>query len=156
MATLVFVIAWLIGVVGTFVPILPATLIIFLGALLAGFLEGFERLNWVWLLGLGLVTLAASLIDNLASGWGARKFGGSKAAMWGAVLGGLAGFWLPFGLIVGPLGGALAAELAFARRPVAEVVRSAWGTLVGLLAGIAAKFVLNILMGFAVLWRLTG
>ena len=28
------------------------------------------------------------LVDNLASAWGARKYGGSRAAMWGALIGG--------------------------------------------------------------------
>jgi len=154
MTTLVFTVAWLVGVVGTFVPVVPATLVIFAGALLAGYLEGFSALSWPWLVGLGLVALFASLVDNLASGWGARKFGGSKAAMWGAILGGLAGLFIPFGLLIGPFVGALLAEVLFVRRALPDAVRSAFGTLVGLLTGIAAKFVLHVLMGVLVLWRL--
>nr|WP_027481484.1 DUF456 family protein [Deinococcus pimensis] len=154
MVTLVFVALWIVGLVGTFVPVVPATFVIFAGALLAGYLEGFSALSWPWLVGLGLVAVAASLVDNLAGGWGARKFGGSKAAMWGAILGGLAGLFIPFGLLVGPFAGALLAEVVFVRRALPDAVRSAFGTLVGLLTGIAAKFVLHVLMGLLVLWRL--
>ncbi|AFZ66161.1 DUF456 domain-containing protein [Deinococcus peraridilitoris] len=154
MALTVFLVAWLIGVIGTFVPVLPATLIIFLGALAAAFLEDFQRLSWPWLVGIALVTLFASLVDNLAGSWGARKYGGSRAAAWGALLGSLVGLFLPFGLLIGPALGALTAELLFMRRPLAEAVGSVWGTLVGLLTGIAAKFVLHVLIGVVVLWRL--
>lgn len=155
-ATLIFLAVWIIGLVGTFIPVVPATLVIFLGALLAGYLEGFDALSWPWLVGIGLVTLFASLVDNLASAWGARRFGGSSAAMWGAILGSLVGLLIPFGLLVGPFAGALLAELAVRRRPVREAARSAFGTLVGLLTGIAAKFVLHVLIGIVVLWRLTN
>jgi len=151
----IFLVAWIIGLIGTFVPVVPATLVIYIGALIAAYVDGFTHLTWVWLVALGLVTLAASLVDNVASGWGARKYGGSKAAMWGAILGSVVGLFIPFGLLVGPGVGALLAELVIMRRPMREALSSTWGTLVGLLAGIAAKFTLHVLIGIVVLWRLT-
>ncbi len=154
MALLVFTLAWLAGLVGTFVPVLPSTLIVFLGALLAAWIGGFERLTWSWLLGALLLTVFAGVVDNVAGAWGARRYGGSKAATWGALAGGVAGLFLPFGLLIGPPAGALLAELVFVRRPLMAALRSTWGTFVGLLAGVGAKFVLNVLLGLAVLWRL--
>lgn len=151
----VFVAIWLVGLVGTFVPIIPATAVIFLGALLAGYLSGFVGLSWGYLALLGFLALAATLVDNLAAAWGAKKYGGRTPALWGAVVGSLGGmFFLPIGLIVGPLLGALIAELATGRPP-AEAARSAYGTLIGILAGVGAKLALNILMGILVIWRLS-
>lgn len=155
LAFLVFLIAWIIGMVGTFVPALPATVIIFAGTVAATFIDGFQ----VWpdlpfLLTFAVITFLISMVDNVASAWGARRYGGSKQAVWGALVGGLVGIFLPFGLVVGPLGGALVAELFVVRKPVLESLRSAWGTLIGLLAGIAAKLVLHLLIGVYELWRL--
>lgn len=155
LAFIVFLIAWIIGLVGTFVPVVPATLIIFLGSVAATFIDGFQ---W-WpdlpvLLTFGVITFLIGLVDNLAGAWGARRYGGSKQAIWGALIGSVVGIFIPFGLILGPLGGALVAELLVVRKPPAEAVRAAWGTLVGLLTGIAAKFVLHILFGVIELWRL--
>ncbi|WP_019588287.1 DUF456 domain-containing protein [Deinococcus apachensis] len=155
LAFLVFLIAWIIGMVGTFVPALPATVIIFAGTVAATFIDGFQ----VWpdlpfLLTFAVITFLVSMVDNVASAWGARRYGGSKQAVWGALIGGLVGIFLPFGLVVGPLGGALVAELFVVRKPVLEGVRAAWGTLIGLLAGIAAKLVLHLLIGVYELWRL--
>ncbi|MFC5848253.1 DUF456 domain-containing protein [Deinococcus petrolearius] len=152
---LVFLVAWLVGMVGTFVPALPATVIIFAGTVAATLLDGFQ----VWpdlpfLLTFAVITVLISMVDNVASAWGARRYGGSKQAIWGALIGGLVGIVLPFGLIVGPLAGALIAELFVVRKSLPEALRAAWGTLVGLLTGIAAKLVLHLLIGGYELWRL--
>ena len=150
-----FLLAWLIGMAGTFVPIIPATLIIFLGAVAATLLGGFQLWpDLPFLITFGVITLLISLIDNVASAWGARKYGGSKQAAWGALIGGLVGIFIPFGLLIGPLLGALLAELIVVRKPPLEALRAAWGTLLGVLGGVAAKFVLHLLMGLYELWRL--
>lgn len=155
LAFLVFLIAWTLGMIGTFVPALPATVIIFAGTVAATFIDGFQ----VWpdlpfLLTFAVITFLVSMVDNVASAWGARKYGGSKQAVWGALIGGLVGIFIPFGLFVGPLAGALIAELFVVRKPVGQATRAAWGTLIGLLTGIAAKLVLHLLIGVYELWRL--
>lgn len=155
LAFLVFLVAWVVGMVGTFVPALPATLIIFAGTVAATFIDGFQPWpDLPFLLTFAVITFLISMIDNVASAWGARRYGGSKQAVWGALIGGLVGIFLPFGLIVGPLAGALIAELFVVRKPVVDAGRAAWGTLIGLLTGIAAKLVLHLLIGIYELWRL--
>lgn len=154
LAFLLFLIAWILGMVGTFVPALPATLIIFAGAVGASLLDGFQPWpDLPFLLSFGLVTALILLVDNVASAWGARRYGGSPQAVWGALIGGVVGIFIPFGLIVGPLAGALVAELLVVRRPPGQALRSAWGTLVGLLTGLAAKLTLHLLVGLYGLWR---
>lgn len=152
----VFVIFWLVGLVGTFVPVLPAVWIILAGALLAGLMEGFSALSWPWLALVGLLALASVLVDNLASAWGARKYGGSRAAMWGALIGGLAGLFVfpPWGMLAGPLVGSLAGEVLVMRRSLRAGLASSWGTFLGMLAGLGAKLVLHVAMGALVIWRL--
>lgn len=155
LAFLIFLVAWIVGMVGTFIPALPATLIIFLGSVAATLLDGFQPWPDVpFLLTFGVITLLIMSIDNVASAWGARRYGGSKQAMWGALIGGLLGIFLPLGLIVGPLAGAFLAELLMVRKSLRESLMSAWGTLIGLLAGIAAKLVLHTMVGVYELWRL--
>ncbi|ACO45810.1 DUF456 domain-containing protein [Deinococcus deserti] len=156
MPFLIFLAAWIIGLIGTFVPVLPSTLVIFAGAAVAALLDGFQAgRDLPFLLVFLIIAVAAMLVDNLASAWGARRYGGSRQAAWGALIGGIAGIFLgPLGLIVGPLLGALLAELLVARRPMPEAVRSTWGTMVGLLTGLGAKFALHLLLGAYGLWHL--
>lgn len=130
-----------IGFLGTFLPILPGTILILAGALVHRFWIGAESsLGWVGLGILALLVLLSYLVDNLASALGAKWYGASKWGMWGAVLGGLIGlfFGLP-GLFIGPLAGAFAFELLLARKQITGATRSTWGTLVGTALGILVK-----------------
>ena len=156
-ATLLFIAIWLAALMATFVPIVPATLIIWGAALLHAVLTGFQPINWGFLAGLGALAIAAMLVDNLAAAWGAARFGGSSAAAWGALLGGLVGLLLgPLGFIIGPFLGAVLAELIVTRKSTLEAVKSGVGTLLGLLGGIGAKLVIHITMGALVLIRIFG
>jgi len=155
LAFLIFLVAWVIGMIGTFVPAVPATVIIFLGSIAATLVDGFQPWpDLPFLLTFLLITVAISMVDNVASAWGARRYGGSRQAMWGALIGGVVGIFIPFGLLVGPLAGALLAELLVVRKPPLDAARAAWDTLIGLLAGLAAKLVLHLLIGLYELWRL--
>ena len=152
---LLFVILWLAALVSTFVPVIPATLIIWLAALLYAVMTGFQALTWGYLIGLGVLAGVAFLIDNIAAAWGARKFGGSSAAGWGALAGGLVGLFLgPLGFLFGPILGAVLAEMLISKKEPLEALRSGVGTLVGMLGGIGAKLLIHVAMGVLVLIRI--
>ena len=152
---LLFVILWLAALVATFVPVIPATLIIWLAALLYAFMTGFQALTWGYLIALGVLAGVAFLIDNIAAAWGARKFGGSSAAGWGALAGGLVGLFLgPLGFLFGPILGAVLAEMLISKKEPLEALRSGIGTLVGMLGGIGAKLLIHVAMGVLVLIRI--
>jgi uncharacterized protein len=107
----------IVGLVGTVVPGLPGTILIFLGALLYAVLEGFQAVGWPTLLVLGLLTAAATTADLWATSVGARLGGASGWSIVGGLVGGLVGllfFTLP-GAILGALAGVLAVEILRAR-----------------------------------------
>jgi uncharacterized protein len=150
-----FVILWLGSLVATFVPVIPATLIIWLAALLHAVLTGFQPLTWGYLIALGVLAGFAMVMDNIAAAWGARKFGGSSAAGWGALAGGLVGLFLgPLGFLFGPILGAVLAEVLISKKDWPEALRSGVGTLVGMLGGIGTKLLIHIAMGVLVLIRI--
>ena len=152
---LLFVILWLAALVATFVPVIPATLIIWLAALLHAVLTGFQPLTWGYLIALAVLAGFAFVIDNIAAAWGARKFGGSSAAAWGALLGGLVGLFLgPLGFLFGPILGAVLAEMLISKKEPLEALRSGVGTLLGMLGGIGAKLLIHLAMGVLVLIRI--
>jgi hypothetical protein len=154
-ADVLFVVIWVAGLALTFVPIVPATWIIWGAALLNAALTGFTPINWTFLIVLALIALVAVTIDNLAAAWGARKFGGSGAAAWGALVGGLVGLFLgPIGFLIGPFAGAVVAEMLVSRREPVDAIKSGLGTLAGMLGGIGAKLVVHAAMGVLVLLRI--
>jgi uncharacterized protein len=156
-AGIMFVIIWLAGVIATFFPVVPATIIIWTAALLHAVVTGFQPIDWTFLIGLALVGSSAFVIDNLAAAWGARKFGGSSAAGWGALLGGMAGIFVlpPFGFIICPVIGAVLLEMIVSKRTITEAIKSGIGTLVGMLGGIGLKLLVHVAMGIMVILKIT-
>jgi uncharacterized protein YqgC (DUF456 family) len=155
LAAAIFIVLYLLGLVGIIVPVLPSTPLIALGAIIYGFMTGFERLSVQGVVWVVVLALLAQLIDYLASVIGAQRFGASKEGIWGGVLGSIAGLVLlpPFGFLPGALLGAMGAELLNGRRLV-EAWRSGLGALLGTLGGILVKILIVIAMGVVVFPKL--
>jgi uncharacterized protein YqgC (DUF456 family) len=136
----------LAGLVGTILPALPGPPLVFAGLVVTAWAEGFEKVGWVTLTILGILTLASFGIDLLAGSLGAKRLGASWQATVGAVLGTFVGlfFGLP-GLILGPFVGAAAGEL-LARRSWQQAGKIGLATWLGLVLGTAAKLALTFTM----------
>src|SRR3546814_17313400 len=93
----------IVGLAGTILPALPGLPLVFGGMLLAAWADGFERVEWWWLLVLGALTALSMLIDFWATAAGAKRVGASRNAVVGAVVATVAGlFFGPIGLFAGP------------------------------------------------------
>jgi uncharacterized protein YqgC (DUF456 family) len=145
--TIVFVLIAL-GLIGAVVPVLPDSLLILAGAVLQHFTIHPPRAVGWWTLGvLAALSILAHLVDFGAGALGAKKFGASRWGALGGLIGGVAGlFFFPIGLFVGPVLGVLGAELLLARKALLPAARSSWGTLLGTLAGMAGKLVIDLAM----------
>jgi hypothetical protein len=154
LASLVALLFFLAGLAGILLPILPGHPLIWVGMLVYGLLTGFERIGWSFLLWQGLLALAGVLVDYPASAWGARRYGGSRAAVWGAVAGALVGGLVlgPVGVVVGPFLGAVAGEFLVGRSS-AQAFRAGIGTVVGFLGGLVLKLGLAAAM---IIWFLAA
>ena len=94
------------------------------------------------------VLLCASQIFDIVSGAaGSRWFGGTKWGATGAILGAIVGlFFMPFGLILGPLIGAYAFEIVFAKQEAGKAAMSGFGSAVGTLSSIVVKVIVGVMM----------
>jgi uncharacterized protein len=135
-----------IGVLGTFLPVLPGVPIVFLGLLLAAWADHFDKVSVMAMSLIGVMALIAIAIDFFASFITTKKVGASKNAYIGIVIGGLLGIFAgPLGLFFGAAVGALVGELI-----THKDMRRA--TTVGLAAGLGfalaliAKVVIVLLM----------
>lgn len=145
-ALVVAILFFLAGLVGTLVPILPGAPVIWLGMLAYGLIAGFEKLGIYFLLGQALLALAVMAVDYFFSAMGSRYFGGSRAAIWGAVAGLAVGlFFFPLGLLVGPFIGAALADLLFRRR-ADQAVKSGIGASLGFFSALPIKLLLEAAM----------
>lgn len=102
-----------LGVIGTVVPVLPGPLLIWVGAWLWAWADGFYRIGWGTLTVLALLAGLAWGADLLLSTVMSRRAGASWYAILGAVVGGLLGaLLLSFIPILGTLLGALVGAVA--------------------------------------------
>lgn len=131
----------LIGLVGCILPVLPGPPLSYMGLLLLHFTEN-HHFSARFLIWWAVIALVVTLLDNLIPIWGTKKYGGSKRAIWGSVLGLLAGLFLfpPFGIIVGPFLGAVLGELS-AGKTSNEALRSGFGAFMGFLGGTLLKLI---------------
>src|SRR3989338_586570 len=99
-----------IGLVGVFLPFLPVVLLVCLGMFLYAALTNFTIVSQTavfFFLGFPALTIVVDIIAPLI---GAKKYEASKYGFLGASLGLVFGFFIfgPFGIILGPLLGAVA------------------------------------------------
>ncbi|HEV2851214.1 MAG TPA: DUF456 domain-containing protein [Thermoanaerobaculia bacterium] len=139
---LLAVVLVVVGVVGTVLPALPGAPLVFLGLLLAAWVDHFEKVGWFTLSILAILTILTFVVDFMAASFGAKRVGASWAALAGAALGMIVGLFFNIpGLILGPFLGAVLGEY-LARRDWAQARRVGFGTWLGMLLGIAGKLAL--------------
>lgn len=157
-ALLVLVILLMLaGVLGSVLPFMPGTPLILLGAFIYALSTDFEPVGAWHLLTLGAIVALTYALDYLAGALGARKLGGSRWAVAGAILGGIVGlFFGLIGIVVGPVAGAVIFELVY-RKEVSAGLRSGAGAVIGMVLGGVAKFSLAVVMvGLFAYWTLRG
>ena len=155
-------ILWIIGAILTFtglagllLPLVPGAPLLFLGLLLGAWAENFRYIGvWTLLILAGMAALTY-VVEFVASIMGVKKYGGSRRAMVGAAVGGIAGIFLGIpGVLFGPFVGAVIGELSL-QRSLDEASRAGFGTVVGLAIGVAGKLAIGIAMiGIFLLIRL--
>lgn len=147
----------LAGLAGLVLPALPGAPLLFLGLLAAAWAENFVYIGWGTLTVLGGLAVVTYVVDFVAGAFGAKHFGASNRAIFGAALGTLLGlfFGLP-GVLLGPFVGAVAGELT-GHRDLHRAGRAGIGATLGLALGAAAKIALAFAMlGIFLAVRLLG
>lgn len=147
-AWIVILLFFAVGFVGLIYPIIPAVLFIFGGFVVYGLFFEFSDLPWwFWLIESLFVVLLFGA-DALANAFGVKKFGGSKAGLWGSTIGLIVGpFVIPIaGILVGPFLGAILAELIFNKSTIKQSVKSGIGSVVGFITSVFTKGIIQIIM----------
>lgn len=138
----------LVGIAGCVLPIIPGPIISYLG-LLALHFSRYADYSPAFLIIFAAVAIGVQIIDTVVPIWGTKKYGGSKAGIWGATIGLVIGifFFPPFGIIVGPFIGAVAVELLKGRSE-RDSLRAGWGAVVGFLLGTGIKLIASFVMAY--------
>ncbi|MDF4201914.1 DUF456 domain-containing protein [Maribacter sp. SA7] len=136
----------LVGILGSFLPVLPGPPISWVGLLLL-YSTSAITMNWTFL----GITLAIALVvfglDYVIPAIGTKKFGGTKAGVIGTTIGLLVALIFPvlgpFGIIIWPFVGALVGEL-LNKADKKTATKAAFGSFLGFLTGTFLKFMVAI------------
>ena len=141
------IVLFAVGLIGTIAPVLPSTTIILAAAVIHRIMLGPEKsIGWRTIAVLVLLTVATYAIDVLAGYFGAKYFGATKWATFGAIAGALIGLLFGIlGLFVGPVVGAIAGEFIAGKRMI-DAGRAGWGSLLGNLGAMICKLFIALVM----------
>lgn len=144
----IFVILVVLAFVGLLYPIIPSTLLLLGAFVLYGVFYSFEPMNFLFWTVQVLLVLLIFIADYLANLFGVKKFGGSKAGIWGSTIGLLAGpFVIPVaGILIGPFLGAVAGELLVSRTAFQQAVKIGVGSVFAFIGSVMTKAVIQLFM----------
>ena len=118
-------------------------------------------LPWTWVAGFAVLAVGAEVVEFVSGQWGAKRFGGSPRAGFGALVGGIAGALLGgFGIpivgnvlmsFVGTFVGAVLGEMS-ARGRLAPQVRVGFGAVLGRAIGVATKVAVGVALAVVTVW----
>ena len=136
------------GLLGCVLPVLPGPPLSYAGLLLLHFSK-YAQFSPRFLVMFGAVTVIVTVLDYVVPLWGTKKFGGSKAGIWGATVGLVIGIFVlpPIGVIIGPFAGAVIGE-AITGKKSSEALRAGFGSLMGFLMGVGIKLVASAVMSY--------
>ena len=144
----------LVGMAGSFLPVLPGPPVSWLGLLVLHFTTAIP-VDYVFL-GITLfVAILIFILDYIIPSLGTKRFGGSRAGAIGTMVGLVIGLIspIPFGILIGPFLGALIGELVFNKSDSQTAMRAAFGSFLGFLASTFMKFTTTVVFLILFIWK---
>ncbi|HKK81027.1 MAG TPA: DUF456 domain-containing protein [Prolixibacteraceae bacterium] len=138
----------LVGLIGCILPVIPGPPISYIGLLLLQFTEKYQ-FSSDFMIMWAVIAIGVTILDNVVPVWGTKKYGGSRKAIWGSIIGLVIGLFVfpPFGIIVGPFVGAVVGEMIDGKEGT-EALRSGFGAFMGFLGGTILKLITSGLITF--------
>jgi uncharacterized protein YqgC (DUF456 family) len=131
----------LLGILGSFLPVLPGPLTGWLGLLMLHFTSVIP-INYTFLGITFGIAILIWMLDYIIPAIGTKRFGGSAYGVYGTTIGLLIGLFspIPFGVLIGAFLGAFIGELLFDSKDTNRALKASFGSFIGLLASATIKF----------------
>ena len=150
---IVSIILLVVGILGTFLPVLPGLLLSLAGLLIYKFgTDAPLSMVFIWIF-VGL-TILSTILNYVIPARTNRKYGGTRWGSVGSVVGTLVGLFLipvPFGFLIGMFLGVFIGELLHDASDKKKAWNSTKGALIGFLYGTGFNFIVGLAMFLVVL-----
>ena len=130
----------LIGFVGCILPVIPGPPVSYAALIILSLAKKWEPFTITFLIIMGALMLAVSVVDYVFPAIGAKRYGASKAGVWFSIIGMLVGIFFipPWGMFIGAFGGAIVGELLVGKGGK-RALKAGWGVFVGNMISIGFK-----------------
>ncbi len=141
--TFIGILCIILGLIGSFLPILPGPPISWVGLLLLHLTDAVPDNNTLLIITF-IVAVLVFTLDYIIPAIGTKRFGGSKAGVIGTSIGLIIGLIapIPFGIIIGPFVGTLIGELSH-KADIKTAIRAAFGSFLGFVTSTLLKFIVT-------------
>ena len=150
----------MLGLIGSFLPVLPGPLTSWLGLLILYF-TSIVPMNYTFL-GITLaIAILIWILDYIIPAIGTKRFGGSKYGVYGTTIGLLIGLFspIPFGILIGAFLGAFIGEILHDKTNTKRAFKASIGSLLGLITSTIIKFTVALVYAvlfFVKVWEYNG
>jgi hypothetical protein len=150
----------MLGLIGSFLPVLPGPLTSWLGLLILYF-TSIVPMNYTFL-GITLaIAILIWILDYIIPAIGTKGFGGSTYGVYGTTIGLLIGLFspIPFGILLGAFLGAFIGEMLHDKKNTRRAFRASIGSLLGLITSATIKFTVAVVYAvlfFMKVWEYKG
>jgi len=143
-----------LGLLGTFLPVLPGLLLSLCGLLIYKFgTDAPLPMAYVWIF--SALTVVSIILNYVIPARTTRKYGGTRWGSIGSVIGTFAGMFfipIPFGFLIGMFLGVFAGELLHDARDKKKAWNSTKGALIGFIYGTGFNFIVGLAMFLVVIF----
>ena len=147
------IILLILGILGTFLPVLPGLLLSLAGLLIYKFgTDSSLSMVYIWIF--VFLTILSAILNYVIPARTNRKYGGTRWGSVGSVLGTLGGLFfipVPFGFLIGMFLGVFIGELLHDASDKKKAWNSTKGALIGFLYGTGFNFMVGLAMFLVVI-----
>jgi uncharacterized protein YqgC (DUF456 family) len=151
---LISIVLLILGILGTFIPVLPGLLLSLCGLLIYKFgTDATLDMVYIWIF--VFLTAVSVVLNYVIPARTNRKYGGTRWGSVGSVIGTLAGMFLipvPFGFLIGMFLGVFVGELLHDASDKKKAWNSTKGAFIGFLYGTGFNFMVGLAMFLVVLF----
>ena len=151
---LVCIVLMIVGILGTFIPVLPGLLLSLCGLLIYKFgTDAPLDMVYIWIF--VFLTAVSVILNYVIPARTNRKYGGTRWGSVGSVIGTLVGIFfipVPFGFLIGMFLGVFVGELLHDASDKKKAWNSTKGAFIGFLYGTGFNFMVGLAMFLVVLF----
>jgi uncharacterized protein YqgC (DUF456 family) len=149
--TIISLIIIAIGILGTFLPVLPGLAVSFVGLILYKYGANPDFSIW-YIVIFGILTLISLVLNYIIPIKTTEKYGGSNYGKYGGFIGTIVGlFFPPLGFLIGMLLGVFLGELLHDRNDKQKALKATKGAFIGFIYGTGFNLMVGLAMFLVVL-----